>query len=81
MKMSIFSRKKDKSKKYRYSPLQITFVYAFFGVIWILFSDITLNKLVSSKELINQISIIKGWVYVVLTALLIFSLIENLVIR
>ncbi|MBC7960310.1 MAG: EAL domain-containing protein [Vallitaleaceae bacterium] len=81
MRMSIFPRKKDKSKRYRYSPLQITFVYAFFGVIWILFSDITLHKLVSSRELINQISIIKGWVYVVLTALLIFSLIETLVIR
>ncbi len=81
MKIPTLNKSRKKNKKFHYSPLQITLIYAFFGMIWILFSDMILNQLVSSKEVIHDISLIKGWVYVLLTALLIYTLVTSLVIR
>lgn len=72
---------KRKRKKDRYLPLQITIIYAFFGIIWINLSDVALYRLVASKEYIRQISITKGWIYVFITALLIYGLIRYLVKR
>lgn len=68
-----------KSVKYKYSTLLITLIYTVFGIAWISFSDDTLNKLVSDKDIIREISIIKGWIYVLITALLIYSLVSSLV--
>ena len=48
------------------------FWYLFLGVIWILFSDSILSYLVADPALFAKISIVKGWVFVIVTALLLF---------
>jgi len=66
---------------YKYSPINITLIYTFFGVTWILLSDSIMHAIFSDAEMINRLSIIKGWLYVIATAFLIFSLTSSLVKR
>lgn len=56
---------------------KITLLYLVFGLIWIFFSDKIVNYLVVDKDLQTQISIIKGFFYVVLTGLLLFFLVRR----
>lgn len=55
--------------------LKITFVYFIVGSLWILLSDKLVEILVEDKATVTIISIAKGWFYVVVSALLIFSLV------
>ncbi|PKM96225.1 MAG: diguanylate cyclase [Firmicutes bacterium HGW-Firmicutes-1] len=77
--------KKDKIHEelnnYKYSPLRITLIYLFFGAVWVLSSDVVLSKIVSNQALLSKINIIKGWFYVAVTAVLVYSLISRLIIR
>lgn len=66
---------------YKHSPINITLIYTFFGVTWILLSDSIMHAIFSDAEFINRLSIIKGWLYVIATAFLIFSLTSSLVKR
>lgn len=59
-------------------PLKITLSYAVFGVIWILFSDRFVQSLSLNSEVTTVISIAKGWIYVAITAILVFSLLLRL---
>ncbi len=60
-----------------YRPLRTVLVYGLFGALWILFSDMLLFKLFSDKELIQKIAMIKGWVYISVTAILLYFLINR----
>lgn len=55
-------------------PLKIVLFYFIFGSLWILFSDSLLGALVSDASLLMFISTLKGWIYVIVTALLLFRL-------
>lgn len=66
---------------YKDSPLRITLIYAFFGALWILLSDTIMYTILSDVEMVNRLSIAKGWFYVIITALLIFVLTSSLVKR
>jgi len=59
--------------------LKISAIYAVFGLLWILFSDHLLVLLVPDAELLTTIQSIKGSLYVILTALLIFFLVRTFV--
>lgn len=52
--------------------LKISLVYLVFGLLWILFSDTLVWYLPSNKEALAFISVIKGWLYVILTAIIIY---------
>jgi len=54
--------------------LKIAFVYLLFGALWILLSDTFLGTLALSAQMVTLLSVIKGWIYVGLSALLIYSL-------
>ncbi len=54
--------------------IKITLIYALTGVLWILLSDRLVALLFTDHETIIFVSIIKGWVYVLVTAVLIFLL-------
>jgi len=56
---------------------KITLIYLLIGLLWILLSDRIINQLVDDKDLITQISIVKGFFYVGITALLLFYLIRR----
>jgi len=54
--------------------LKITLIYFIIGCLWILLSDKLVELLIPDKATATIISILKGWVYVFVTALLIYSL-------
>lgn len=57
------------------TALRISVTYLAFGLLWILFSDLAVQTLVSSIRLQNELSIIKGFIYVLLSALIIYLLV------
>lgn len=48
--------------------------YLIFGLIWIFFSDLILNALIDDPEKIKKIQLAKGWIFVLLTGLIIYSI-------
>ncbi|MCB0304557.1 MAG: PAS domain S-box protein [Calditrichaeota bacterium] len=60
------------SSRISLTPGIITLGYLAIGVLWIFFSDFILNSLVDDPMLLRQIQLYKGWIYVLLTAGLIF---------
>lgn len=65
----------------KYTPtsiaLKITLIYVLCGTLWILISDRALYMIVTNKQTITFISMIKGWIYVFITGGLIFFLISS----
>ena len=55
--------------------LKIVIVYSVLGILWILLSDKFVTTFIIDRDFENLVSIIKGWVYVLLTSLLLFSLV------
>lgn len=58
-------------------PLRISIKYMLIGALWILISDKVLLFLVSNKEALANISMIKGWLYVLITGFLIYVLVSS----
>lgn len=60
---------------------RIASIYALFGGLWILFSDKAVSWLTQDPETITTISILKGWLFVAITALLLFALVHRQIRR
>lgn len=58
------------------SPLKIALIYGFFGVLWIFFSDRLLEMLSTNPQMLNQLQTFKGWIYVLVTMILLYLLIR-----
>ncbi|HAN19459.1 MAG: hypothetical protein A2X13_02175 [Bacteroidetes bacterium GWC2_33_15] len=58
-------------------PLSIVGTYLVFGIIWILFSDILLEKIASDTHALTKYQTYKGWMFIVVTALLLYYLIHE----
>lgn len=65
--------KKNMSK----DAYKISLIYAFFGGMWILFSDTILGYLLPNMEKYKYFQTIKGWFYVLVTTLLVYILIKR----
>jgi diguanylate cyclase (GGDEF)-like protein/PAS domain S-box-containing protein len=65
---------RDRRKR---AALRISVLYAFFAAAWILLSDRILVALVSDSATIGRISTFKGWVFVAVTALLLYGVLRN----
>lgn len=59
--------------------LTVVTTYAIFAALWILFSDQLLGLFVTDHEQFVRASIIKGWAFVAVTALLLYGLVARLV--
>jgi len=57
--------------------LRIALAYAGISAAWILFSDRAVAAFAADKELIVRLSTLKGWVFVAITALLLFLLLRR----
>ena len=57
------------SKNY---AVKISLVYLLFGILWILLSDSLIGFLSLNREIVIWFSVIKGWIFVGLSALLIY---------
>jgi PAS domain S-box-containing protein len=58
-------------------PARIAGLYLLMGVLWILFSDIIAAEIAPDQVALTKISIYKGWGYVILTAGLLYWLIQR----
>ena len=65
--------------KRSFNPLwgssRIAGIYFIVGCLWILFTDRAVSAFTKNAEIITQINMIKGWFFVLMTAVLIFSLV------
>jgi len=59
------------------SPVKIAAFYALFAGSWILLSDYALELIISDMKMIRQTQTIKGWVFVSITAFLLYVLIRG----
>jgi PAS domain S-box-containing protein/putative nucleotidyltransferase with HDIG domain len=57
--------------------LWISLIYLTFGALWIFFSDKILAAFTSDSHLLTEIQTYKGWAYVAVSALLIYSLLKR----
>ncbi|MCX7709317.1 MAG: bifunctional diguanylate cyclase/phosphodiesterase [Clostridia bacterium] len=57
--------------------IRIALVYLLAGIAWILLSDKILGFVARDKEVMTTVSMIKGWMYVVVSGLLIFFLVYS----
>lgn len=59
----------------RNASLRIVAIYAFFGAMWILVSDTVVGWLVSDPAILTKVALFKGWLFILLTSLLLYKLI------
>lgn len=59
------------------TAFKVVLVYTLVSGLWILFSDRLLEILVAEHALVISLSIIKGWLFVAVTAALLYSLIDH----
>lgn len=74
---SILKISKDDSIKY--DGIRITLMYFMVGFLWVYFSGIIANKVASNNELLLSIETYKGWTYVVVTSVLLYLLMSELI--
>ena len=63
------------------TSLRISTQYLIFGILWILLSDSLVSIFIKDNQLIAKLSMAKGFLYVVLSALFIYSLIHNVLFK
>jgi len=61
----------------RNASLRIVAIYAFFGAMWILVSDTVVGWLVSDPAILTRVALFKGWLFILLTSLLLYKLISS----
>lgn len=62
----------------RFTRLGVAAAYAFFAALWILLSDMAIDLWLEGHSEIVLASTVKGWAFVLVTALLLFALLRNL---
>jgi PAS domain S-box-containing protein len=60
----------------RLSPLRIAGAYLVFGVLWILYSDRLVERIAANAAQLTQLQTIKGWLFVVASAVVIYVLVR-----
>ncbi|HEX9059778.1 MAG TPA: ATP-binding protein [Clostridia bacterium] len=63
--------------KFLKSSFKIAFLYIFLSFLWILFSDSLLKILKLNYSLQTDISIIKGWLFVIVTGIMLYLMIDG----
>ena len=61
----------------RAGSADIVMYYVIFGICWIFFSDLLLSKFATDTAAYSTISIAKGWLFIAVTALLLYVLIKR----
>ncbi len=71
------TRKNWKPFLLKLTPARIALLYAVAGCLWIAFSDIALTARVHDVYMITLIALTKGWLYVAVTAIILYLLIRR----
>ncbi|HEX5538728.1 MAG TPA: diguanylate cyclase, partial [Methylophilaceae bacterium] len=56
---------------------KVVLIYLVFGLFWIFFSDSILLQIVSEPQQFARYSIYKGWIYILITALLLYYMVRK----
>lgn len=72
---------RDENHYPRMIPGKIVVIYALAGGLWILFSDTLLEFMVKDSQLMARIAIVKGWGFILVTAVILFTFIQRYVTR
>lgn len=64
---------------YNYECIKICLIYALVGSFWVYFSDKVANKFVIDNDMLLIISTFKGWLYVIVTSVILYLLINSLI--
>ena len=67
-----------KKNTFKYGCIKICLIYLVIGFIWVYFSDRIINKLVKDSEMLLIISTYKGWLYVIITAPILYLVIRSI---
>lgn len=59
------------------TALRVTLLYLLFGLLWVLFSDKLIFRLILNKQHTVFVSMIKGWFYVMMSSGLVYLLIRS----
>ncbi|HEY3308765.1 MAG TPA: hypothetical protein VGJ93_09955 [Desulfuromonadaceae bacterium] len=70
---------KEEQKTPRLIPSKIVIVYALISGLWIYFSDMLLEVLVQDPHLMARFGMLKGWVFILVTSILLYVLIHRYV--
>ena len=68
----------NKKNELKYECIKICLIYSIIGLFWIYFSDRIAYKLASNNSILLIISTYKGWLYVIVTSTILYSLISSL---
>ncbi len=68
----------NKKNKFKYECIKICLIYSVIGILWVYFSDRIANKIASNNSMFLIISTYKGWIYVIVTSIILYLLIGNL---
>lgn len=60
---------------------RIVFIYLLFGLFWIFFSDTILASLTSDYAQLLRYSTYKGWIYILITAILLYILLRSTLLQ
>ncbi|RII33148.1 bifunctional diguanylate cyclase/phosphodiesterase [Clostridium chromiireducens] len=63
-----------------YEALRISIIYGIIGALWILLSDRLLGKFITNMDIYIEVATYKGWLYVLITTILIYLLVLKRVI-
>ena len=66
-----------RSGKNAWGALRIAGIYLIVGALWILFSDRLASKIALNQQMLTTISIYKGWGFILVTALMLYWLIQR----
>jgi len=69
------------NRQRRNLSFKISAIYATVGTLWIFFSGLVAAQFADTPQVLEQIERIKGWVFVLLTAILIYNLVSRSVKR
>jgi PAS domain-containing protein len=61
----------------RYEAFSISFIYAIFGVLWILLSDAALWVVLGDIDKYKHYQTYKGWLYILITTAMVFILVHK----
>lgn len=70
-------QEQQEERENKKSLLNIILAYVVFGALWVLFSDKVMVVLLHDKSLILQVSVLKGWFFVAITASLLYVLMKR----
>lgn len=67
-----------KKNTFKYESIKICLMYVISGFIWIYFLDKIIKKFVNDREMLIIISTYKGWLYVIITAPILYLVIRSI---